>query len=86
MVRATHELDLSRGNFGNLQPRHLCYDSVAASDRIDAYGGSASRTGRELRLLDLYGRYNTDFGGKAFAIRGGRQVRNWGESCSSRTG
>lgn len=86
VVRATHELDLSRGNFGIFSRVTYAYDSVAASDRIDAYGGSASRTGRELRLLDLYGRYNTDFGGKAFAIRGGSQVLNWGESLFIQNG
>lgn len=86
VIRATHELDLSRGGIGVFGRVTYAYDNVAASERIDAYGGSGSETGHEARLLDLYGRYNGDIDGKAFALRLGKQVLNWGESLFIQNG
>jgi hypothetical protein len=85
-VRATHELELSREGFGLFGRVTYGYDEVASRDSVDALGGSKDKIGHDARLLDLYGRYNGEIGGRPFAVRVGQQVVNWGESLFIQNG
>ena len=85
-VRATHELELARDGFGLFGRVTYGYDEVATRDRISALGESKDQVGYDARLLDLYGRFNGELGGKQFAARIGQQVVNWGESMFIQNG
>lgn len=86
VMRATHELDLSRGNFGIFGRLTYAYDEVASRDNIDELGGSKKKIGHDARLLDLYVRDSEEIGGKPFSVRLGQQVVNWGESLFIQNG
>ncbi|WP_374595460.1 DUF1302 domain-containing protein [Aquabacterium sp.] len=86
VARATHELDISRGNFGLFGRLTYAYDEVASRDNIDELGGSKKATGHDVRLLDLYVRDSEEIGGKPFSVRLGQQVVNWGESLFIQNG
>lgn len=86
VMRATHELDLSRGNFGLFGRLTYAYDEVASRDNIDELGGSKKKIGHDARLLDLYVRDSEEIGGKPFSVRLGQQVVNWGESLFIQNG
>lgn len=86
VARATHELDLSRGNFGIFGRLTYAYDEVASRDNIDELGGSKKSVGHDARLLDLYVRDSEEIGGRPFSVRLGQQVVNWGESLFIQNG
>jgi hypothetical protein len=86
VVRATHELDASRGNFGIFGRMTYAYDEVASRDNIDALGNSRRTVGHDVRLLDLYVRDTEEVGGKSLSVRLGQQVVNWGESLFIQNG
>ena len=78
-VKATHELDLKRGNLGFFGRASYFYDeAVMSKDTLDS--SAKDRAGKDFRLLDAYVRGNFDVGGRNLNVRAGKQVVSWGES------
>ena len=78
-VKATHELDLKRGNLGFFGRASYFYDAAVMNKNfLDS--SAKERSGRDFQLLDAYVRGNFDVGGRNLNIRAGKQVVSWGES------
>lgn len=86
VIRATSELDISKGSFGIFGRATFARDIVANMDRLNVDSDASDRVGHDARLLDLYVRHNTELGGKTFSWRLGQQVLNWGESMFIQNG
>lgn len=79
-AKATHELELRRGDFGVFSRVSYFYDTMA-QDHADFLGPRAQeRLGREATLLDLYAYGRVALGTHPLNVKVGRQVVNWGES------
>jgi len=78
-LKATHELELKRGDFGAVGRVSYFYDFAAAND--DFLGEEAEdRLVSEATLLDLYAYGTFRIGARPLRLRVGNQVVNWGES------
>ncbi len=78
-IKATHELDVKRGNLGFFGRASYFYDhAVMSKNTIDSY--AKDRAGRDLQLLDAYVRGNFSIGQRNLSVRAGKQVVSWGES------
>ena len=78
-IKATHELDLGRGNIGFFGRASYFYDA-AVMDKDSLDSSAKQRAGRNFQLLDAYVRGNFDVGGRNLNVRAGKQVVSWGES------
>jgi hypothetical protein len=78
-LKATHELELERGDFGGVARVSYFYDFAAAGD--DFLGaGAEDRLVSEATLYDLYLYGTFHLGERPLRLRLGNQVVNWGES------
>ncbi len=78
-IKATHELDVKRGNLGFFGRASYFYDhAVMSKDTIDSH--AKDRAGRDFQLLDAYVRGNFSIGQRNLSVRAGKQVVSWGES------
>ncbi len=74
-IKATHELDVKRGNLRFFGRASYFYDhAVMSKDGLDS-----DRAGRDLQLLDAYVRGNFSIGQRNLSVRAGKQVVSWGE-------
>ncbi len=106
VAKATHDLELTWGDFGVFSRVSYFYDNAAADaskreSRLNEAGLATRDRGKddyelgergrdrlesEVDLLDLFAYGRFDLGGRALAVRFGRQVVSWGESTFIQNG
>ncbi|HEY1077465.1 MAG TPA: DUF1302 domain-containing protein [Fontimonas sp.] len=106
VAKATHDLEMTWGDFGVFARASYFYDQIAADaskreSRLNAAGLATRDRGKndyelgergrdrlesEVDLLDLFAYGRFDLGGRALAVRYGRQVVSWGESTFIQNG
>lgn len=82
-TKALHELDLKYSNYGLFGRFFYFYDPVimnSDTDRTRLPTAAETISGRDIKLLDLYGSAQFEVGGMDVTVKGGNQVLNWGES------
>ena len=82
-VKASFEVQADYNQFGLFSRFFAFYDyEIMDGDtrRTPLGEGAEDRSGRDFRLLDLYGSYTTDIGNGWLDARVGNMVLNWGES------
>lgn len=82
-AKALHELDLKYRSFGLFGRFFYFYDPVimnSDTDRTKLPSAAETISGRDVKLLDLYGSANFEVAGNDVTIKAGNQVLNWGES------
>ncbi|HSW14329.1 MAG TPA: DUF1302 domain-containing protein [Solimonas sp.] len=78
-IKATHDLELKRGNYGVFTRVSYFYD-IENHDSNNLGERGEDRLGAELDLLDLFAYGSFDVVGRRVDLRVGKQVVNWGES------
>ena len=83
-ARATHDLEVSKGDFGAFTRLTYFYDPMnsdkSSTEFRDLSSSAVKQAGYNLNLLDAYLYGSTDLGDHKVTGRLGRQVMNWGES------
>lgn len=78
-AKATHEVDLRKGNFGLFSRFTYFYDGAATNE--ESLGpGARDRLVKSVQLLDFVAAGIFEVGDRELWLRAGKQVVNWGES------
>jgi len=83
LIKASHDLELSYGNFGALVRGYYFYDNTLENHfrgRTPLSQQAKDRVAQGGEFLDMYGRVKFDAGGMPVDLRFGRQVLSLGES------